>query len=72
MSGFEPERHLGIWKKRGKLGGMRKDGAKTRVLIKAQFYYLETRGYDEGGGAHSCQIIFGVQLQVTTCWLWNS
>ena len=41
-------------------------------LIKVQFYYSETRGYEEGGGAHSRQIILGVQLQVTTCWLWNS
>jgi hypothetical protein len=72
MSGFEPGKYLGIWKKRGKLGGARKDGAKTRVLIKAQFYYSETRGYEEGGGAHSRQIILGVQLQVTTCWLQNS
>jgi hypothetical protein len=24
MSGFEPGRHLGIWKKRGNLGGVRK------------------------------------------------
>ena len=62
MSGFEPGKYLGIWKKRGKLGGARKDGAKTRVLIKAQFYYSETRGYEEGGGAHSRQIILGVQL----------
>ena len=36
-------------------------------LIKVQFYYSETRGYEEGGGAHSRQIILGVQLQVTTC-----
>lgn len=41
-------------------------------LIKVQFYYSETRGYEEGGGAHSRQIILGVQLQVTTCWLRNS
>jgi hypothetical protein len=55
-----------------KLGGVRKDGAKTRVLIKAQFYYSETQDYEEGGEAHSCQIILGVQLQVITCWLLNS
>jgi hypothetical protein len=30
MSGFEPGRHLGIWKKRENLSGKRKDGAKTR------------------------------------------
>ena len=41
-------------------------------LIKVQFYYSETLGYEEGGGAHSHQIVLGVQLQVTTCWLWNS
>jgi hypothetical protein len=41
-------------------------------LIKVQFYYLETRGYEDVGGAYSCQIIFGVQLQVTTCWLRNN
>ena len=41
-------------------------------LIKVQFYYSETRGYEEGGGAHSRQIILGVQFQVTTCWLRNS
>jgi hypothetical protein len=28
--GFKPGRHLGIWKKRGNLGGGRKDGARTR------------------------------------------
>jgi hypothetical protein len=31
MSGFEPGRHLGIWKKRGNLGYERKDGTKTIV-----------------------------------------
>ena len=41
-------------------------------LIKVQFYYSETLGYEEGGGAHSHQIILGVQFQVTTCRLQNS
>jgi hypothetical protein len=65
MSGFEPGRHLGIWKKRGNLGGTRKmelrqDPDQSSILI------FGTRGYKEGGGAHSRQIVFGVQLQVTT------
>jgi hypothetical protein len=29
MSGFEPGRHLGIWKKRGSLGELRNNGTKT-------------------------------------------
>ena len=41
-------------------------------LIKVQFYYSETLGYEEGGGAHSSQIILGVQFQVTRGRLWNS
>jgi hypothetical protein len=41
-------------------------------LIKVQFYYSKTLGYEEWGGAHSRQIILGVQFQVTTCWLQNS
>ena len=41
-------------------------------LIKVQFYYSETQVFEEGGGAHSCQIILGVQFQVTTHWLRNS
>jgi hypothetical protein len=36
MSGFEPGRHLGIWKKRGNLGDERKNGTKTNSLIKVQ------------------------------------
>jgi hypothetical protein len=28
---------------------------------------FQTLGYEEGEGAHSCQIILRVQLQVTTC-----
>jgi hypothetical protein len=35
-------------------------------LIKVQFYYFKTLGYEEGEGAHSRQIILGVQFQVTT------
>ncbi|KRY82549.1 hypothetical protein T11_4423, partial [Trichinella zimbabwensis] len=66
------------------LGGIlesgRKEGARRRErewnqdisLIKVQFYYSQTLGYEEGEGAHSRQIIFGVQFQVTTCWLRNS
>ena len=50
----------------------RKNGAKTKVLIKVQFYYSEHQVMKKGGGAHFRQIILGVQLQVTTCWLWNS
>ena len=41
-------------------------------LIKVQFYYSETWGYEEGGGAHSHQIILGVQFQATMCWLRTS
>jgi hypothetical protein len=40
-------------------------------LIKVQFYYSETLGYEEGGGAHSSQIILGVQFQVTSSRLRN-
>jgi hypothetical protein len=40
-------------------------------LIKVQFYYSETLGYEEGGGAHSRQIILGVQFQVTSSRLRN-
>jgi hypothetical protein len=59
MSGFEPRRHLGIWKKRGTLGGARKielrqDPDQSSILI------FGTQGYKEEGGAHSRQIIFGV------------
>ena len=54
------------------LGGARENGTKTTSLLKVQFYYSQTLGYEEGEGAHSRQIILGVQLQVTTCWLWNS
>ena len=64
----------------GTLESGRKEGTRWREkgwnqdisLIKVQFYYSETRGYEEGGGAHSRQIILGVQFQVTTCWLRNS
>jgi hypothetical protein len=41
-------------------------------LIKVQIYYSETWGYEERVRAHSCQIILGVQFQVTMCWLQNS
>jgi hypothetical protein len=36
MSGFEPGRHLGIWKKRGNLGEERKNGTKINSLVKVQ------------------------------------
>ena len=35
-SGFEPGRHLGMWKKRGSLGRLRKNGTKTNSLLKVQ------------------------------------
>ena len=38
MSGFEPGRHLGIWKKRGSLGGLRNNGTKTTSLLKVQIF----------------------------------
>ena len=64
----------------------RKEGTRQREkgwnqdisLIKVQFYYSETWGYEEGEGAHSRQIILGVQFQVTTClapeqqWEWQT
>jgi hypothetical protein len=53
------------------LGGARKDGTKTLVWSRFNFT-IQTLGYEEGGGAHSHQIILRVQFQVTTCWLWNS
>jgi hypothetical protein len=65
MSGFQPGRHLGIWKKRRNLGGTRKDGAKSRDSDQSSILIFGTQGYKEGGGAHSRQIIFGVQWQVT-------
>lgn len=40
-------------------------------LIKVQFYYSQTLGYEEGEGAHSDQIILGVQFQVTSSRLRN-
>jgi hypothetical protein len=54
------------------LGGIlesgRKEGTRRREkewnqdirLIKVQFYYSETLDYEEGGGAHSRQIMLGV------------
>ena len=47
------------------LGDSRENGAKTTSLLKVQFYYSQTLVYEEGEGAHSCQIILGVQFQVT-------
>jgi hypothetical protein len=41
MSRFKPGRHLGIWKKRGNLGSMRKMELSQEILIKAQIYYSE-------------------------------
>jgi hypothetical protein len=32
MSGFEPGRHLGIWKKRGSLGKLRNNGTKVQIF----------------------------------------
>jgi hypothetical protein len=38
MSGLEPGRHLGTWKKRGDLGGLRNNGTKTTSLLKVQIF----------------------------------
>jgi hypothetical protein len=38
MSRFKPGRNLGIWKKRGSLGGLRSDGTKTTSLLKVQIF----------------------------------
>jgi hypothetical protein len=48
------------------LGDARENGTKTTSLLKDQFYYSQTLVYEEGEGARSCQIILGVQFQVTT------
>ena len=71
MSGF----YLGGILESGREEGTRRCEKKWNQdisLIKVQFYYSETLGYEEGGGAHSRQIILGVQFQVTTCWCWNT
>ena len=47
------------------LGDARENGTKTTSLLKVQFYYSQTLVYEEREGAHSCQIILGVQFQVT-------
>jgi hypothetical protein len=41
MSGFETVRHLGIWKKRGNVGGQKKNGAKSRFRSKLNFNIRE-------------------------------
>jgi hypothetical protein len=38
MSGFEPGKHLGIWKKRESLSGLRNNGTKTTSLLKVQIF----------------------------------
>jgi hypothetical protein len=48
------------------LGDARENETKTTSLLKVPFYYSQTLGYEEGEGTHSCQIILGVQFQVTT------
>jgi hypothetical protein len=50
MSRFEPGRHLGIWKKRGNLGGVRKDGAKSRFWSKLNFNIQEHGLIKKWGG----------------------
>lgn len=51
MSGFEPGRHLGIWKKRGNLGNERKNGAKSRHSDQSSILMSGNTPYEEGGGA---------------------
>ena len=45
------------------LGGARENGTKTTSLLKVQFYYSQTLGYEKGKGAHSCQFILGVSFR---------
>jgi hypothetical protein len=72
MSGFEPGRHLGIWK-RGKLGDKRKMEPRQLVWSRYKFLVADTL-YKRGGKVHSCQFILVAwnQLQVMTCRIGHS
>ena len=62
MSGFCSGKASWNLEEKRELGRQEKDEAKTKILIKAQFYYFVHRVMKEGKGADSRQII----LQVNT------